>query len=78
MGEELELGVLPQDIQLEDMGQQVQLGPEPELVEEGLPLLALGVELMEVEGGAEQAQENDAVLKMMPWRSNLLHCPELA
>ena len=35
--------------------------PEPELVQGGLPLLALGAEPMEVEGGPEQVQEHGAM-----------------
>ena len=63
MGEELELRVLPPDIQLEDVGQRVQWGPEPEPVQEGPPLLPLGEELMEVENSAEQVQRDGSVVK---------------
>ena len=38
-------------------------GPEPEPAAEHLPLLALGVELMEMEDGAEQAQEDGAMVE---------------
>ena len=48
MGEELELGVPPPDIQLEDIGQWVCWGAELELAAKGLPLLPLRAELLEV------------------------------
>ena len=41
MGEELELGVPPPDIQLKDVGWRVWWGPGPEPVPEGLPLSPL-------------------------------------
>ena len=37
----LELGVLPLDIQMEEVGQQVTWGPEQVLVQEGPPLAPL-------------------------------------
>ena len=60
IGEELELGVPPPDIWLEDVVRRVWWGLEPEPVEEDPPLPALGAEPMEVEGGTEQAQQNGA------------------
>ena len=45
---ELELGVPPPDVQLENVGQQMCWGLEPEPVEEGLLLPAVGVEPIEV------------------------------
>ena len=44
MGEELQLGVLPPDIWIGDVGRWVWWGPEPVLVQEGPPLQALGEE----------------------------------
>ena len=38
IGEELELGVPPPDVWIENMGQRVLWGPEPELVKEGPPV----------------------------------------
>ena len=63
IGEEMKLGVLPLNIQIEDMGQRVWLGLEPEPVAEGPALLALGVELMKVEGGTEQVKKNGAMVE---------------
>ena len=58
----VELGVLPLDIQREDMGWRVQWGPEPEPAQEGLPLLPLRAEPMEVDG-AKQVQEDGATVE---------------
>ena len=63
MGEELELVVPPRDIQIEDIGQRVWWGPEPKLVQEGLPFLALGAEIIEVEGGTKQVQEDGTMVE---------------
>ena len=63
MEEELELGVLPPDIWLEDVGQRVWWGPELELVPEAPALLALGAEQMEVDGGVELVQEDGATVE---------------
>ena len=52
MGEQLELGVLPPNIRIEDVSWQVRWGLELVLVQEGPPLLPLGEEPMEAEGGA--------------------------
>ena len=53
MGEEIELGVMPPDVWIKEMGQLVWWALEPVLAQEGLPLLALGEELMEVEGATK-------------------------
>ena len=63
MGEELELGVPPLEIQLDNMGWWLQWAPEPELAQEGTYLLPLGTELLKVEDGAEQAQGDGATAK---------------
>ena len=63
MGEELELGILPLGVQMEDVGQWVWWGLEPELAQEGPPLSALGEEPIEVEGSAEQVQEDGITVK---------------
>ena len=57
----LGLGVLPKDVQIEEVGERVTWGPAIEPALEGLPL----VPLMEVpieESGAALAQEDDAVV----------------
>ena len=41
-GEALELGIPPEDIQMEEMGEQVMWGPAIELAPEGPPLVPLG------------------------------------
>ena len=61
-GEELEQGVPPPDIWIKDMGCWVWWGPVLVLEQEGPPLPPLGEEPMEVEDGAEQVQEDDAVV----------------
>ena len=63
MGKELELGVPPPDVWIEDVGWWVQWGLEQGPVEEGLPLLALGAEPMEVEGSTKQVQEDGAMVE---------------
>ena len=40
-GEALEEGVLPLDVQIEEVGQRVMWGPEPVLAQEGPPLAPL-------------------------------------
>ena len=61
--EELEIGVLPPDIWLEHMGQRLCWGPGAEPAPEGPALLALGAELMEVEGGVKQAQKDSTIVE---------------
>ena len=61
MGEELELGLPPLRVQLEEAGWRVLWGPAVEPAEEGTPLAALGLGPMEVDG-AEQAPEDGAVV----------------
>ena len=41
-GEALELGVPPEDVQIEEVGERVTWGPAIEQVPEGLPLAPLG------------------------------------
>ena len=41
-GEALELGVPPEDVQMEEVGERVTWGPAIELVPEGPPLVPLG------------------------------------
>ena len=50
MREKLELGALPPNNQLEEVGQRVPWGLELQPAQEGLPLSPLGLELMEVDG----------------------------
>ena len=59
MGEELELGPPPPNVQLEEAGRQVPWGPALEPAQEGPPLLPLGPGPMEVDG-TEQAPEDGA------------------
>ena len=40
-GKALELGILPEDVQMEEVGEQVMWGPAIELVPEGWPLAPL-------------------------------------
>ena len=54
MGEELELGPPPLNVQLEEAGWWVPWGPELQPAQEGPPMSPLGLELMEVDG-AKQA-----------------------
>ena len=71
MREELELGALPLDIQLEDVGQWVRwgLGPEPAL--EGPPLLPLGADRIDVDGTKQaQAEGNTAEDNAMVEQAN--------
>ena len=41
-GEALELGILPEDVQMEEVGKRVTWGPAIELAPEGPPLAPLG------------------------------------
>ena len=58
-GEELELGLPPTAIQLEEVGWWIPWGLAVEPAQEGQPLLPLGLGPIEVDG-AEQALEDGA------------------
>ena len=57
----LEQGVLPLDIQMEEVGQQVTWGPEPVLAQEGPPLVPL-MEVLNEESGTALVQEDGAMV----------------
>ena len=60
-GKVLELDVPPEDIQMEEMGEQVMRGPAIEPAPEGQPLAPLTEALYE-ESGAALAQEDGAAV----------------
>ena len=61
MGEELEMGPPSPTVQLEEAGRQIPWGLAVEPAEEGLPLLPLGLGLMEVYGTAQALEDGATV-----------------